>query len=300
MTGLVYARARWYDPGTGSFLSPDPLGYRDSSNLYAFAGGDPVNRRDPTGESYWVNRSNEIISILWKKRLPGWDNERSQLLAELRDLQEHKYETDPNAPENPGLFAKAVGAGKRWLGLGDELEERYKEKLRTGYPSHDRSDVPPEIAEVYGTEDRGAKLQRDTFEDIGGKGVNYGTQAAQGGVESAAIAGAGFATRGLLKSTQHVDIFLKANPRFRKWVGTGQMHVHHRIPQVYFRDGVFTHDMNSLTNLYALPKGVHEQMVTPAWNKFRKQNPHATRAEVMKFAIQIDQKIARYINTIGR
>ncbi|MEO8382329.1 MAG: RHS repeat-associated core domain-containing protein, partial [Acidobacteriota bacterium] len=43
LTGLVYARERWYDPGTGSFLSPDPLGYRDSANLYAFAGGDPVN-----------------------------------------------------------------------------------------------------------------------------------------------------------------------------------------------------------------------------------------------------------------
>jgi RHS repeat-associated protein len=50
-TGLVYARARWYDPGTGTFLTPDPLGYVDSSNLYAFAGGDPVNRRDPTGET---------------------------------------------------------------------------------------------------------------------------------------------------------------------------------------------------------------------------------------------------------
>jgi RHS repeat-associated protein len=25
-TGLVYARARWYDPSTGSFLTPDPLG----------------------------------------------------------------------------------------------------------------------------------------------------------------------------------------------------------------------------------------------------------------------------------
>ena len=48
-TGLVYARARWYSPETGSFLSGDPLRYTDSSNLYAFAGGDPVNGRDPTG-----------------------------------------------------------------------------------------------------------------------------------------------------------------------------------------------------------------------------------------------------------
>jgi RHS repeat-associated protein len=45
----VYVRARWYDPLTGMWLTPDPAGYRDSSSLYAFAGGDPVNGRDPTG-----------------------------------------------------------------------------------------------------------------------------------------------------------------------------------------------------------------------------------------------------------
>jgi RHS repeat-associated protein len=48
-TGLAYARARWYDAETGSWLTADPLGYVDSSNLYAFAGGDPVNGRDPRG-----------------------------------------------------------------------------------------------------------------------------------------------------------------------------------------------------------------------------------------------------------
>lgn len=42
-------RDRWYDPATGTFLSPDALGYNDSSNLYAFCGGDPVNCTDPTG-----------------------------------------------------------------------------------------------------------------------------------------------------------------------------------------------------------------------------------------------------------
>jgi RHS repeat-associated protein len=49
-TGLFYARERWYDPRTSTFLSSDPFGYEDSSNLYAFTGGDPVNGRDPTGE----------------------------------------------------------------------------------------------------------------------------------------------------------------------------------------------------------------------------------------------------------
>src|SRR3954462_7735564 len=53
--GLIFARARWYDPSTGSFLTPDPMGYHDASSLYAFAGGDPVNRRDPSG-SCWDPR----------------------------------------------------------------------------------------------------------------------------------------------------------------------------------------------------------------------------------------------------
>jgi RHS repeat-associated protein len=48
-SGFAFFRARWYDASTGTWLSPDSMGYRDSSNLYAFCGGDPVNCSDPTG-----------------------------------------------------------------------------------------------------------------------------------------------------------------------------------------------------------------------------------------------------------
>ncbi len=40
---------RFYDPDTGRFLSPDPLGTVDGPNVYGFCGGDPVNRVDPMG-----------------------------------------------------------------------------------------------------------------------------------------------------------------------------------------------------------------------------------------------------------
>ncbi len=53
-TGLVYARERWLDPRTGTFLSPDPMGYVDSSNLYTAFAADPVNNRDPRGEAVYV------------------------------------------------------------------------------------------------------------------------------------------------------------------------------------------------------------------------------------------------------
>jgi len=55
-------RNRWYDPVTGMWLTPDPLGYKDSSNLYSYAGGDPVNRRDATGEEASIGQSGIIVA----------------------------------------------------------------------------------------------------------------------------------------------------------------------------------------------------------------------------------------------
>ena len=49
-SGLVYMRARWYDPETGQFMSRDPLGFAGGDqNLYGYAGRDPVNHVDPSG-----------------------------------------------------------------------------------------------------------------------------------------------------------------------------------------------------------------------------------------------------------
>lgn len=48
-TNLAYFRQRWYDGVSQTFLAPDAMGYEDSSNLYAYTAGDPVNGSDPTG-----------------------------------------------------------------------------------------------------------------------------------------------------------------------------------------------------------------------------------------------------------
>lgn len=48
-TGLIYYRARYYDPAIGRFTQRDPIGLNGGMNLYAYVGNNPVNFNDPLG-----------------------------------------------------------------------------------------------------------------------------------------------------------------------------------------------------------------------------------------------------------
>jgi RHS repeat-associated protein len=49
-TGLIYLRARTYDPATAQFMSVDPE-VEATRAVYAYAGDDPLVTGDPTGRS---------------------------------------------------------------------------------------------------------------------------------------------------------------------------------------------------------------------------------------------------------
>jgi RHS repeat-associated protein len=53
-TGLIYMRARVYDPATAQFLSVDPL-VGQTHAPYNYAGDNPLNEADPTGLGNWLN-----------------------------------------------------------------------------------------------------------------------------------------------------------------------------------------------------------------------------------------------------
>jgi RHS repeat-associated protein len=47
--GLMYYRARQYDPGTGRFLHEDSVRFDESSNFYVYAANSPSLNTDPSG-----------------------------------------------------------------------------------------------------------------------------------------------------------------------------------------------------------------------------------------------------------
>lgn len=48
-TGLLYYRARWYDPQVGRFISEDPIGLAGGINQFGYVSNNPQNATDPSG-----------------------------------------------------------------------------------------------------------------------------------------------------------------------------------------------------------------------------------------------------------
>ena len=48
-SGLIYYRARYYDPSLGRFTQRDPIGIAGGINPYAYVGNNPINYTDPSG-----------------------------------------------------------------------------------------------------------------------------------------------------------------------------------------------------------------------------------------------------------
>ncbi len=107
LTGLYYYRARWYDAGTGKFLSEDPLGFAAGDyNLSRYVGNDPLNSLDPSGLS--------------KKRGLGTGNAINTVVPRL-DKEQHRYWLIIFADTNLNRATAGGWAqlGHVWIGIYD-------------------------------------------------------------------------------------------------------------------------------------------------------------------------------------
>ena len=70
-TGLYHMGARYYDPMLGRWLTEDPAGIASSTNLYSYAGNDPINAIDPSGLytcEHYGNPQTPILHCHWTQQ----------------------------------------------------------------------------------------------------------------------------------------------------------------------------------------------------------------------------------------
>jgi RHS repeat-associated protein len=81
--GLLYMRARYYNPYICRFVNPDPSGFAGGLNFYCYANGNPVSLVDPFGlcpegwggaTAAWIqqNVGNPLNSVSTSSTLANW------------------------------------------------------------------------------------------------------------------------------------------------------------------------------------------------------------------------------------
>jgi RHS repeat-associated protein len=64
--GLLYMRARYYNPFLCRFLNPDPSGFSGGMNFFTYANGNPANNTDPTGlDATGGNQGLDMSGLNW-------------------------------------------------------------------------------------------------------------------------------------------------------------------------------------------------------------------------------------------
>ncbi|GFO72999.1 hypothetical protein BJAS_P4078 [Bathymodiolus japonicus methanotrophic gill symbiont] len=160
-TGLIYLRARYYDPEIGRFISRDPFsGYMsvpESQNMYAYAHNNPLKFIDPSGEC--VDTLWDVANVIYDigKISYGYlNNNQHAVSSGYSDL-------------GADLFALAIP------GLPAGVTKVFNATKRVNIPARDAA------KDQFRKESKGLKLKTiRTGRDGSGKIVGVGTTTRKG------------------------------------------------------------------------------------------------------------------------
>ena len=151
-TGLIFYRARWYDPSQGRFITQDPIGVAGGLNTYLYAGDDPADLidalglqdgprnwlRNPLSPKHWIinGLSNSLSDLLDLDSVAeaGWvagDSRRDtsdRLLAGAYVLAKAGESLTYSDTVAAGITSKAVGL----VGRAGDLAGPLRGAVRAG------------------------------------------------------------------------------------------------------------------------------------------------------------------------
>jgi RHS repeat-associated protein len=135
VSGISYARARWYDARTGAFLSEDPLRDVDSPNLYQYATWDVFNKTDPLGLCFfgltdrdcWGSAQRSVASAAGA--LVGMAESAWEVGAGLVSLPMRMWEADSQR-KRERLLTYAEGGYEAYEAIGERQTQETVESAR--------------------------------------------------------------------------------------------------------------------------------------------------------------------------
>jgi RHS repeat-associated protein len=126
-TGLHYNYFRYYNPQTGRYITPDPIGLEGGINLFVYVAGNPINRVDPEGLIYIEIPTKEEyesrLASFGLSGLPDW----------LIDIMYEGYK-DPDPSDLIGGLGTAQNVSR--CGVKNLFKSRWFRKyMFTSFPS---------------------------------------------------------------------------------------------------------------------------------------------------------------------
>jgi len=117
--GLLYMRARFYNPYLCRFINPDPTGFSGGMNFYAYANGNPISYLDPFG----------LDALAEGNMNPSWLN-----LGSANSTPNLQLTIDPNM--NLGPFMTAAGDASPMPQA--YYDPNYSSTMSVSYPQQDQ------------------------------------------------------------------------------------------------------------------------------------------------------------------
>lgn len=117
-TGMVYLRARYYEPGNGRFITRDTWGGDQmqplSYNAWLYVYSNPVNLTDPSGMSpFGDGTGNEVASYIVERMI---DDTNSEAIREIYKLNTtHFYQDACDSYSQMSWWEKLSVGGSRYL-----------------------------------------------------------------------------------------------------------------------------------------------------------------------------------------